>query len=205
MGACWSGCGPFQVSIAEHRLALCSPLLQSWLHLGNFYLPLSIPMVSALNTLSLTWLMSPALKVEAQTSSLFPLFLGCPSLLLAALVPWRVGQGYCLLCSHPGFGDQMASLSDGLCLCSVKPSFPLSAGSLSFCIKKLLLPTHSPLHRCPFASSHKLKYGWFSLEIQRPQNGVGILSLLILHLLPEVDLTHDCAVVSTSFHCPLSF
>lgn len=39
---------------------------------------------------------------------------------------------------------------------------------------------------------------------------LGALSLLILHLLPEVglgvpsSLTHDCAILSTSSHCPLS-
>lgn len=105
----------------------------------------SIPVVSALNPSSLTWLLGPALKIEAQTGSLFPPF------------PRPVPAPCQLLCSHGGWDrdtlcyaaiqglvNNWSVLSDELCLYSIKSSFPVSAGSLSFCIKKRLLPTPLP-------------------------------------------------------------
>lgn len=116
------------------QASLCCPLLQTWLHLERFLLPVSIPVVSASSTSSLTLLLSPALKIAAWTGSLSPLLPTCPAFLSAALLPSVVGQGVLCSMAVQGLVNKWAMLGRWIVFIfsPVKSSL---AWSRAFCIR----------------------------------------------------------------------
>lgn len=178
------------LAASEHPCGLCFK-----------HLVINIALEPCLEDSSLDWFSVPPLPT-------------CPAFLSAALLPSVVGQGVLCSMAVQGLVNKWAMLGRWIVFIfsPVKSSL---AWSRAFCIRSSCSNTAPhPLPPPPLQMPLYLLLlteTWLILPGEpKASKWSRVLSLCMLHLFPEVGsgvpsyLTHDCAVLSTSCHCPLS-